>query len=448
MNDLHDLELVVGSHVPIVVIESFEEPRVIDLFKRLRADMGKPVYTWAVTEGLRRLEAGFSPQRHNAEPADVLRQIKQTAQSGIYLLLDFHPYLDEPLNVRLLKEIAMQYEALGHTLVLISHAVEVPPELKRFSARFEVSVPDKEMLERIIRDEALKYSQRHGGRRVKTDSATLQLLVQNLSGLTLHNARRLAHKAIFNDGAITPRDVSEVGRAKYELLGMDGLLRFEYDTAQFSDVGGLEGLKEWLARREVAFRDGMDAVDRPKGILLLGVQGSGKSLAAKAVAGSWGVPLLHLDFGGLYNKFFGETERNLRHALSLAEAMVPCVLWVDEIEKGLGTDAHDTGTSRRVLGTLLTWMAERNRGAFIVATANDVSALPPELMRKGRLDEIFFVDLPGAAARRVIFEFEPRAQSAGQRCQEGRTQRTRVHHRPWSAGARAVEHRGVPQAHR
>jgi len=404
MNDLHDLELLIRSHVPVLLIESYEEPRVLEMLRRLRANIDKPIFTWTITDGLLPLQMTLQTDKPNTpEPDQVLRHIKQTVAAGVYVLLDFHPYLDEPLHVRLLKEIAMGYDQYRHNIVLVSHALDLPPELQRYSARFELGVPDHRQLESIVREEAVRWAKDHGNRRVKSDSATLQLLVKNLSGMTAHGARSLARNAIYNDGAITRDDIDRVNRAKYELLDMGGVMSYQYETAQFADVGGLARLKSWLEQRRAAFVGDLEGIATPKGVMLLGVQGSGKSLAAKAVAGGWGIPLLQLDVGALYNKFFGETERNLRRALELAESMSPCVLWMDEIEKGLGTGGNDSGTSKRVLGTLLTWMAESNQGVFLVATANDISALPPELMRKGRLDEIFFVDLPDDTIRRQIF---------------------------------------------
>jgi SpoVK/Ycf46/Vps4 family AAA+-type ATPase len=192
-------------------------------------------------------------------------------------------------------------------------------------------------------------------------------------------------------------------QAKYELLNEGGALSYEYDTATFDEVAGLQNVKTWLKQRATAFSDRHPSrLDPPKGILLLGVQGCGKSLAAKAAASAFAVPLLRLDFGALYDKYHGETERNLREALKTAEIMSPCVLWLDEIEKGLATGDSDGGTSRRVLASLLTWMAERRSRVLLVATANDIEALPPELIRKGRFDEIFFVDLPTPATRAEI----------------------------------------------
>jgi len=230
-------------------------------------------------------------------------------------------------------------------------------------------------------------------------------VVRNLRGLSMEDARRIVRKLIYDDGALTQADVAELAKAKFELLNKDGLLHFEYDTAKFADVAGLAHLKTWIEQRRAAFLGLKSAagLDPPKGLLLLGVQGCGKSLAAKAVAGGFGVPLVRLDFGTLYNKYHGETERNLRASLAHAEQLAPCVLWVDEIEKGLAGGGNDDGVSRRVLGYLLTWMAERREAVFLVATANQVHELPAELLRKGRFDEIFFVDLPATACRAEIF---------------------------------------------
>jgi SpoVK/Ycf46/Vps4 family AAA+-type ATPase len=239
----------------------------------------------------------------------------------------------------------------------------------------------------------------------------MEMVCRQLAGMSAEDVRRLVRRALEGDGAITHEDVPRLVRLKHEATVAAGVLTLEIDTTSFADVGGLKALRRWLELRRKPFLDGQPGLDRPKGIMLLGVQGSGKSLAAKAVAGVWGVPLLRLDFGTLYNKFFGETERNLRDSLAAAESMAPCVLWIDEIEKGIAGDAgggSDGGVSRRVLGTLLTWLAERRSAVFIVATANDIESLPPELVRKGRLDEIFFVDLPDAPTRAEIFSIHLR----------------------------------------
>ncbi len=407
MPDMHDLEIMLGSRLPVLVIETFEEPRALELVCRAGLGLGKPVFNWSVTEGLKRIDLEHNvAQRLTSELHDALGQIKSTDRAGIYILCDAHPFLDDnPKNVRLLKEIAMRHDRVAHTVVLLSHAIEIPPEVKRYSAQMELSLPNDQQLLSLVRDEASHWSAQNRGQKVKTDSKSLNALVSNLRGLTYSDARRLARGAIMDDGAITEDDLPNLNKAKFQLMDMDGVLSFEYDTADFAEVGGLSRLKDWLQQRRTVFlgqeEDG--GLDRPKGIMLLGIQGGGKSLAAKAVAGCWHVPLLRLDFGALFNKFIGETEKNLREALKLADMMEPCVLWMDEIEKGLSVDGNDNGTSKRILGTLLTWMAERKTRVFIVATSNDISRLPPELVRKGRMDEIFFVDLPSLEIRQTIF---------------------------------------------
>jgi SpoVK/Ycf46/Vps4 family AAA+-type ATPase len=410
MSDLADLELIVRSRVPIVLVETHEENRALDMFRRLALTLQTPTYRWTVTEGLRRMEVELGAQASTSEPERALRHIKAVESPGIYVLVDFHPYLDDPVNRRLLKEIAHAYAQLGHTVVLLSPRLELPAELGKLAARFQLSLPDEERVLAIVREEALAWSRRNGNRKVKTDSRILQRLVANLTGLTSGDVRRLARKAIYDDGAITDTDLPEVMKAKYELIGGDGLLTFEYDTQRFADVGGMANAKRWLSLRRAAFHGEAVApgLEPPRGVMLLGVQGCGKSLLAKAVAGIFAVPLLRLDFGALYDKFYGESEKNLREALRSAEVMAPCVLWADEIEKGIAADTNDGGTSRRVLGTLLTWMAERDAPVFMVATANDITRLPPELIRKGRFDEIFFVDLPDASIRTEILRIHLR----------------------------------------
>lgn len=406
MSDRRDLELVLSSGTPLVVIESADELRLLEMLKELAlarsAGAYRPLFRWSVTDGLQRLDLDLEAQRHNAEPEDVLRHIRAVDKPGIYALLDFHPFLKEPVHVRLLKDIALAAGRKQTTLLLIGSQVELPSELAGFSARFALRLPSPADRRAIVDRCVAEYAQQNG-RRVAVDATALDLLVRNLGGLTHGDTERLARNAVRDDGAVTASDLPGVMKAKYELLNRGGILSFEYDTARLADLAGFKALKEWLRQRSAAFGSERPAgLDWPKGILLLGVQGCGKSLAAKATAGAFGLPLLRLDFGALYNKYHGETERNLRECLRTAETLSPCVLWLDEIEKGLATGHDESGTARRVLGGLLTWMAERQSQVFLVATANDVSQLPPELIRKGRFDEIFFVDLPPPPSRAEI----------------------------------------------
>ena len=402
-----ELQTLLASRVPLVVIESREEGRVIELVRdaAMRAQRGRAwgVFQWTVTEGLLRIDVDLGgAQKTLAQPEQLLRHIKATTMAGIYMLLDFHPYLETPQFVRMLKDIAQEYDKCARTLVLVSAEIKVPPEIDHLVARFAVRRPDKKERNVIVMRAAREWA-KFNGAMPKVDVKAIERLVDNLGGLPLHDVERLARQAIFGDGALTEDDIKPLLAAKYQLLNRGGTLSFEPDTAQFADIGGMKNLRRWVQQRKAAFDGSAPELDAPKGVLLLGVQGCGKSLAARAAAGVLGVPLVRLDFGALFSKWHGESEKNLRESLESAEALAPCVLWLDEIEKALATGDSDGGTSRRVLGTFLTWLAEQRARVFIVATANDITALPPELIRKGRFDEIFFVDLPTPAARAEIF---------------------------------------------
>lgn len=403
MSDLKDLELLILGHTPILQIESHEEKRALNLLVRIATSNIIPVFQWSATEGLKRLDIDLGIQRHNAAPDGVLAHIKSADTAGIYILLDFEAYIKEPMNTRYIKEIAMKFDGTRNKLVFISHKIDMPGSLNHNVVRFELSLPDAKALTQLVGEESVKW-QKETGKKVLTDKKTVSRLVQNISGLTFKDARRLIRNAIVDDGVISDEDLPEVMKAKYELLNRDDVVSFEYDTARFSEVGGMRKLKHWLLQREKVFQNkaAHPGLDRPRGLLLLGVQGCGKSLAAKAIAGIWNVPLLRFDFGALYDKYIGESESNLRASLKTAEVMEPCVLWIDEIEKGI-SGGNDDGTSKRILGAFLTWLAENKSHVFVVATANNIDDLPPELIRKGRLDEIFFVDLPQADIRKRIF---------------------------------------------
>lgn len=405
MNDTHDLNLLLAARTPIIVLETFEETRALQLLTRVAIKRACALHCWSVTDGINQLGFGqkIDDRVDLGDPEKALRAIKREPQPALIALCDFHPYLTNPVIVRLVKDIALLDDSERPTLIMISHQLTLPPELSRLAAFFQLALPTDQQLEAMVRDEARRWASENSGHRVRTDQKTLAQLMTNLKGLSFDDSRRLIRNAIRDDGAIDESDLPEVNRAKFRLMAMDGVLSYEYNTERFSSVGGLHGLKHWLEQRKGAFLNSAGN-DTPKGVMLLGVQGGGKSLAAKAIAGVWGLPLLRLDFAALYNKFIGETEKNLREALQLAELMSPCVLWIDEIEKGLANGQSDDGTSRRIQGTLLTWLSERSKPVFVCCTSNDISALPPELVRKGRLDEIFFVDLPDQSVRREIFE--------------------------------------------
>ncbi len=411
-----ELEVLLASRFALIVIESREESRVVALVReaslKARRGRGWGVFQWTVTEGLLRIEVDMGgPQRTLADPAQLLKHLKATPMPGIYVLFDFHPYLSDPINVRMLKDVAQGYDQVARTVVLMSYEVTLPEELESFATRLQLALPSADERQMIVRRVAQEWSKANPGNPAVVEPGALAKLVDNLNGLTAADAERLVRQAIFDDGALTMADLQGVLAAKYQLLNRGGALTYEPDTAKFADVAGMHNLRNWLSSRKPAFDGSAPELDPPKGVLLLGVQGCGKSLAARAAAGIFGVPLVRLDFGALYSKWHGESEKNLRESLQAAEALAPCVLWIDEIEKALADGEGDNGTSRRVLGTFLTWLAEERARIFVVATANDITSLPPELIRKGRLDEIFFVDLPDDASRAAILAIHARKRS-------------------------------------
>jgi AAA+ superfamily predicted ATPase len=402
---LRDLEAIIRSRTPLIAMESNEEPQIVRMVRQIAQKFQLKAFRWTVTEGLQAFDPNDQPRESVSKSQEILSYIKNSSSNCLFVLLDFHPYLEDAVHVRYLKDIALTYGKHCSTVALVGFALKIPEQLQPFTARFRLPLPTHDELLAIVYDAAGEWGAEHDRRDVQTTNKAIDLLVRNLVGLTATDARRLAFKAIKDDGVISESEMPEVMRAKYELLERDSVLSFEYETAKFSEIGGMQRLREWLNVRKDFFLDDTEVrLDPPRGVLLLGVQGCGKSLVAKATAAIFGVPLLRLDFGVLYNKYYGETERNLRKAFETAEVMSPCVLWMDEIEKGVAVQTDDDGLSRRMLGTFLTWMSERKKPVFVVATANDIVRLPPELVRKGRFDEIFFVDLPSPQNRRDIWQ--------------------------------------------
>jgi ATP-dependent 26S proteasome regulatory subunit len=403
--DFEQLKSLLDSKTAIVLIESHEEAKVLTMLERFCLMQERRLWRWSVTDGLRPAN-GLETAYNTTRIVDALRHIEKSPANAIYLFLDAHKFIEDPVVLRQIRDIVGRNEWTHRMLVFLSPRMELPEELSRMTARFKPALPGAQRVGEILNEEARRYRESSGAQ-VKATQEALNVLVQHLAGLTEEDVRRLARMAIRDDGAITAADIAAVLKAKHDMLGAGAALALEPGVPDIDELGGLAALKRWLkVRREVFMNPSAGSpLPPPKGALLLGVQGAGKSLAAKCIAGAWQLPLFRMDFGALYQKYHGETERNIREALAAAEAMSPCVLWMDEIEKGIAADAGadaDGGVSRRVLGTLLTWMSERTSRVFLVATANDIARLPPELLRKGRFDEIFFVDLPQSAAREDI----------------------------------------------
>jgi SpoVK/Ycf46/Vps4 family AAA+-type ATPase len=406
MNNRNDLEILVRSHYPIICIETVEEKRAEEVVARVADRLFLPLFLWTATEGLRRKEEKKAIYQTRGA-LNALNFIERSTLDGIYLFKDLHRYLDDPLVARKLRDLCRAFRTRERSIILTAPSLTLPPEIEREVARYELSLPGREELKTLVREVVHRIASREKIS-VQIEGKAGTDLLNNLTGLTLPEAERALYRVILENGRLDAEDLPELLEIKKEKVEQSGVLEFIPWEASLNSVGGMAKLKEWLKIRKGAFSERAEqfGLTSPKGILLLGVQGCGKSLMAKAVAQEWGLPLLKLDAARLYNKYMGETEKSLQRAIQLAESMAPDVLWIDEIEKafaGTGSTDADGGVSTRVLGTFLSWLQEKRSTVFVAATSNDISQLPPELLRKGRLDEIFFVDLPNAEARKEIF---------------------------------------------
>jgi MoxR-like ATPase len=405
----HDLALLIRAGYPLISIETTDEGGAERLVRSVAETLDRPITRWSLTEGLR---PGFAPAESTpvvppGKLAAALAYIGEQSGPEIYLLKDAGPHTKDAFVHRSFRDLLASAGRTGATLVLVD-SLPLPDEFRPFAVRFELGWPDVEELKEIV-----KETYRSARARSETPLSAsltgrdLEQIAQALRGLGRDDAVRVVNTAIYGDGALTADDLPRIVEAKRRLLGGIGCLEAIAADFQPEDIGGLANLKAWLKRRRGGFTSQAASfgLEPPRGVLMLGVPGCGKSLCAKVVAAEWGMPLLRLDPGVLYQKYVGATESRLREALRQAEATAPCVLWVDEIEKAFASasaDSADGGLSQRMFGTLLSWMQDHRHPIFLIATANDVSVLPPELMRKGRFDEIFFVDLPLAEARQQI----------------------------------------------
>jgi hypothetical protein len=409
-----EIETMVRARYPILYIITNEEMRVESLLLEIAAKRQKKVFEWTCSSGL--VHAGSSIQsqknRNNAtkDPAAALDLIIDQVEPAIFLFKDFHPFLTKTnvAIIRRLKDIALHLKNSFKTIVIISPVLEVPPELEKEITVINFPQPTKDdlaaLLAKIIEDvRTFKQVQ------IDLDEQGRDRLLQAALGLTLGEAENVFAKILVKYQSFSPSHIHEVFAEKQQIIRKSGLLEYYSGEEDFNQVGGLAVLKDWLMKREAAFTSEAIAfgLPPPRGVLLLGVQGCGKSLCAKAVSRLWQLPLLRFDMGRMFGSLVGSSEENVRRAIAVAESVAPAVLWVDEVDKAFAgsqsSGMTDGGTTARVFGTLLTWLSEKSAAVFVVATANDVSQLPPELLRKGRLDEIFYVDLPSDEERLEIF---------------------------------------------
>jgi AAA+ superfamily predicted ATPase len=405
-----ELDTLVRARYPLVYLVTSEEQRVEALLADLAERHGKALLGWTATQGYRRLGGARTlpaPEGANL-PVEALQAVERLGEPSLVVLKDFHPYLSDPIVIRAVRDLAHALKSTYSTVLILSPSLVIPPELEKEISVLDVPLPTHADLMALLR-EIVTVLRQTGRVQVELNREEASHLITAALGLTLSEAENAFAKAVAHDGKLGRGDIQLVLEEKRQVIRKSGLLEYFAPDAALEAVGGLELLKGWLHRRGAAFSEAARAfgLPQPKGLLLLGVQGCGKSLTAKAIAATWRLPLLRLDMGRIFSGLLGSSEENLRKAIRTAESVAPVVLWVDEIEKGLSglasSGATDGGVAARVFGTFLTWLQEKTAPCFVVATANRIDLLPPELLRKGRFDEIFFIDLPAVPEREEIF---------------------------------------------
>ncbi|WP_349425774.1 AAA family ATPase [Microbacterium sp. LWS13-1.2] len=411
------------ARLPLLYIETGEEVRAIGAISDAAETQRHPRALWTWTAALGLVGPDGSSVANTVNPARALQHIAGVDAPSVFVFCDLHAYFGgehragDPALVRTVRETALEFRHgdVSRTLVITAPVRVIPPELDEVTHLLDFPLPTaaeiRELLETMIDNNASG----EGRIRVDADDAAREQLVHAALGLSMAEAENAFARAMVNDGSLSALDVPIVLDEKRQVVRKSGVLEFVQADIDLDDVGGLNNLKRWLSRRDGSWLGDARAygLPAPKGVLITGVPGCGKSLTAKATAASWGLPLLRLDIGRIFSGLVGSSEQNLRTAIATAEAVAPCVLWVDEIEKGFSntTGQGDSGTTARVFGTFLTWMQEKRHPVFVVATANNIDALPPEFLRKGRFDEIFFVDLPTSHEREVIWRLQLRARA-------------------------------------
>jgi SpoVK/Ycf46/Vps4 family AAA+-type ATPase len=470
---LDRLKVLINSSTPIIVMETSEETHAVNLVRAACTELNMATFEWTIADGLLRcgtstppeppkiplqaridqntmlaqagraytqVRTALSPGAREAdrlaqamssyqgadggaaaastaiyntrEPAQALANMESMTIEAVFILKDFHRHMDDPVVVRRLRDVGQKFATNRRTVIITAPEIAVPAELKTLVEYFDLPLPDRKRLQEIIHDTFTRLSKTYS-LKMQLDPAGVDAMSGNLRGLTEEEADRAISQALVTRYALCPESVTDVLDAKKQLLRHSGMLEFVEAQDNMAAVGGLENLKHWLGQRRGAWEDSARefGLEPPRGMIILGVQGCGKSLCARAVAGEWKLPLVKFDTSAVYDKYIGETEKRIRKVFQVAEGLAPCVLWIDELEKvfaGSGPDSAsaDAGVSSRLLASFLSWMQDRKAAVFVAATCNNVTVLPPELIRKGRFDELFFVDLPNEAERKQIFSIQ------------------------------------------
>ncbi len=469
---LDRLKVLINSSTPIIVMETSEEMHAISLVRAACAELKMSTFEWSIADGLVRsgmkessegqkislpahndqntiwtqagrtvaqMRSALSPGGADAdrmaraialstsgesaaasgssiyntrEPVQALANMESMTLEAVFILKDFHRHMDDPVVVRRLRDVGQKFSANRRTVIITAPQIAVPAELTTLVEYFDLPLPDQERLHELIHEMFTRLSKTYT-LKLELDAAGVDAMSTNLRGLSEEEAERAISQALVTRYALCAESVTDVLDAKKQLLRHSGMLEFIEASDNMAAVGGLENLKHWLGQRRGAWEDAARefGLEPPRGMIILGVQGCGKSLCARAVAGEWKLPLVKFDTSAVYDKYIGETEKRIRKVFQVAEGLAPCVLWIDELEKvfaGSGPDSAsaDAGVSSRLLASFLSWMQDRKAAVFVAATCNNVSVLPPELIRKGRFDELFFVDLPNQAERKQIFSIQ------------------------------------------
>jgi ATP-dependent 26S proteasome regulatory subunit len=429
---LERLKILINSSTPIVVMETVEEMRAVRLVRVACSSLNLATFEWSIASGLVRCgsdvgelvpevsphsgaaayeshDGGAQGLYNSKEPAQALSNLEAMSLEAAFVLKDFHRHMDDPVVVRRLRDVGQKFSANRRTVIITAPAITIPPELGSLVEFLELPLPDKQRLRQIIDEMIVRVGKTRTLKRT-LDPAGLDAMANNLRGLTEEEAERATSQAIVSRYGVTPETVTDVLDAKKELLRRSGMLEFIDASENLDSVGGLDNLKRWLAQRRGTWEDSARdfGLEPPRGVIILGVQGCGKSMCARAIAGEWKLPLVKFDTAAIFDKYIGETEKRIQKVFRVAEGLAPCVFWIDELEKifaGSGPDSAsvDAGVSSRILAAFLCWMQDRKAPVFVAATCNNVMGLPPELIRKGRFDELFFVDLPNQVERKQIY---------------------------------------------
>jgi len=415
-----ELDAYIRARVPLLYLVTWEEERALRELEAVARAQKKPLHVWTETQGARSAgeaetvaSGGGAEDRRVREPAAVLGRILRDERAGLWALVDFHAHVETPAIRRLLRDLAHALVTSGKTVAIVAPRLVLPLELQKEVTVVDVPLPDRAALDGHV--DAIADRLKGAGGEVKLDRRERDELVRSAQGMTLQELEQTLALAVVKDGCVDRRALPLVLQEKEQVVRKSTVLEHIRWDQGFEAVGGLDQVKEFLRARRDAFTEEARAfgLPAPRGLCLIGVQGCGKSLSAKAVARFYRLPLLRFDIGRVFAGLVGRSEENVRSALKLAESLAPCVLWIDELEKSLAgsqsSGVSDAGTTSRVIATITTWLQERTgEGVYVVATANDIQRVPPELLRKGRFDEVFFVDLPTGQEREEILSIHLR----------------------------------------